>query len=289
MGLDYRPLNVAASYRHCQLLTRRAAANFYPAFLILPRLQQRAMMALYAYARLTDDLADEPGDVEVKARELRHWRARLSAALAGGPSDPIHPALADAVWRFRIPPQFLFDVIDGVETDLRPTSFDSFDDLVGYCYRVAGAVGLACIHIWGFQGPTAESDAEAAGIAFQLTNILRDLAEDRANGRVYLPADELRRFGCDPTAWRADCPRFAELMRFQVARARSYFARGRRLNDALPPAGRAVFGALLGIYEGILNEIEARRFDVFAERVRLRRRQKAALMLRALPVRWGWA
>lgn len=289
MGLDFRPPTVGASYRYCQLLTRRAAANFYPAFLILPRCRQRAMMALYAYARLTDDLADEPGDVEVKARDLRRWRAGLTAALAGGPSHPIHPALADAVHRFDIPLQYLFDVIDGVETDLRPMPFPTFDDLAGYCYRVAGAVGLGCIHVWGFAGRTAEADAAAAGTAFQLTNILRDLAEDRAAGRVYLPADELRRFGCPPADWRAGCPRFGELMRFQIARAREYYARGRRLKEALTPAGRAVFGALLGIYEGLLNEIEARGFDVFRERVRLRRRTKATLMLRAFPVRWGWA
>ncbi len=288
MGRSRSPLTVQDSYRYCHALTRRTAANFYPAFLLLPRVQRRAMEALYAYSRLTDDLADDPGDPAIKANELRAWRAELSRALAGDATHPIHLALRETVARFDVPQECLFDVIDGVEMDLNPVPMETFADLREYCRRVASSVGLACIHVWGFDGHEATTAAIDAGIAFQLTNILRDLAEDRAAGRIYLPAEDLARFDSMASEWRADCPRFRALMQFQVERARCFYARGSRLRSALSPAGRAVFSALVGTYEGLLNEIEARNYDVFRERVRLGKRRKAAELLGALPVKWGW-
>lgn len=277
------------SYRYCHALTRRTAANFYPAFLVLPRDQRRAMEAMYAFLRIADDLADEPGADAAKIERVRAWRAALDAALAGRPSHPLHPALADTVRRHGISVQYLHAVLDGVESDLRPVAVATFGELYLYCYRVASAVGLACIHVWGFTGDRAAEYAEAAGIAFQLTNILRDLGEDRTAGRVYLPMDECARFGCPPESWRAGDPAFRAMMEFQVARARAYYATGRRLLPLLSPAGRAIFGAMAATYEGLLNEIESRGYDVFRERVRVPGWKKTAFLLRAFPVRWGWA
>lgn len=247
------------------------------------------MEALYAFLRATDDLADVPGDPAAKALALVDWRHNLRAALDGEPTHPVHPALTDVVRRHGIPEDLLFKVIDGVESDLRPVRFATFDDLYGYCYRVASAVGLACVRIWGYRGDDALRHAEAAGVAFQLTNILRDVAEDRRAGRVYLPQDEIARFGCPAAGWRADCPAFLSLMAFQADRTRRYYRSGDALRNHLTAEGRAVFGALAGTYRGLLEEIAHRRFDVFRDRVRLPKSSKAKLLLRAFRVRWGWA
>ena len=276
------------SYRYCHTLTRRTAVNFYPAFLVLPRRERRAMEALYAFLRVSDDLADEPGPTDEKLMRTQQWRAALDAALDGRPSHPSHPAIVDTVRRCGIPLRYLHDVLDGVESDLRPVAIQTFDELHAYCYRVAGAVGLACIHVWGFVGDRAAEFAESAGIAFQITNILRDLGEDRANGRIYLPSDDCVRFGSAPESWREDDPAFREMMAFQVARARTFYATGRRLLPLLSPAGRAIFGAMAATYEGLLNEIEFRGYDVFRERVRVPRWKRIAFLSRAFSVRWGW-
>lgn len=281
-------LHLNPSYRYCHSLTRRAAANFYPTFLVLPRCRRRAMEALYAFMRTTDDLADEPGEIAGKIAALRNWRLGLEAALQGEPTHELHAALVDTVRRYGIPHELLFTVIDGVESDLSPVSFAHFDELRGYCYRVASAVGMACIHIWGFRGTSAPKQAEAAGIAFQLTNILRDLAEDRSAGRVYLPTDEIQRFGCPASNWKADCGSFQALMAFQADRARRFYAEGNGLRDHLTAEGRAVFGAMNGTYRGLLDEIVSRQYDVFRERVRLPRTRKAGLLWRAFRTRWGW-
>jgi phytoene synthase len=251
------------------------------------------MDALYAYMRVTDDLADEPGAVEEKRRKLAAWRAGLSAALAGTNGHPIHPALADTVCRYAIPPRLLFDAIDGMETDTGPVRMASFAELYPYCYRVASAVGLACVRIWGARpGATAaeiDPPAEAAGIAFQLTNILRDLAEDRARDRVYLPADELARFDCPPEKWRDPwcAERFRELMAFQVSRARNYYRRGAALVPLLSSDGRAIFHVMCGAYGRLLDEIEHRGYDVFTARVRVPRWRKLAVCGAGWLVKWG--
>ncbi|HEX4590527.1 MAG TPA: squalene/phytoene synthase family protein, partial [Gemmataceae bacterium] len=182
------------SYAYCERLARREAGNFFHAFQVLPRPQRRAMCALYAFMRQTDDLADGPGSVESKRSALKQWRHGLMAALAGEDRHLLHPALRHTLNRFAVPVEYLNDVIDGCESDLEPVRMPDFATLYRYCYRVASAVGLACIHIWGFRDDRAKLPAEHAGIAFQLTNILRDLPEDLARGRVYLPAADLNRF-----------------------------------------------------------------------------------------------
>ncbi len=175
--------------------------------------------------------------------------------------------------------------------DLQPVAYRTFADLRLYCYRVASVVGLACIHVWGFRREQAKQYAEQAGIAFQMTNILRDLGEDAARGRVYLPQEELERFGIDAAAFaqgRRD-ERFRDLMRFQVQRARQFYDAGWPLVDLLPAAGRAVFLVMARTYRGLLNTIERRDYDVFSCRVSLSRWRKLLLVATALPVRWGWA
>jgi phytoene synthase len=277
------------SYAYCERLTRCEAANFYPAFCLLPRRQRRAMCALYAFLRVADDLSDGPGTVEAKRLLLDDWRQRLDAALAGQPSHCLHPALAHTVRTCGIPREYLEAVLNGVCMDLAPVRYETFADLYCYCYRVASAVGLACIHIWGFEGDEAKVPAEAAGIAFQLTNILRDLGEDAARGRCYLPQEDLKRFGCDAEHFQRgqrDEP-FRALMQFEVERARSYYDASRSLATMLRPAGRAVFQVMSDTYRGLLEEIVRRDYDVFSRRVGLSRWRKLWLVLRALPVRWG--
>lgn len=281
-------MNTAASYRYCHRLTRRAAKNFYPAFLALPRRERRGMEALYAFLRLTDDLADEPGDPDAKRIALQEWRLQLHAAVAGTASHPVHKALADTVRQWGIPLYYLELVIDGVESDLRTVRLQTFADLYAYCYRVASAVGIACIHIWGFRDPAALRYAEAAGVACQLTNILRDVGEDRAVSRVFLPADEWTVWGCPPDEWAAGNEKFRAFMRFQVNRAKGYFAEGRKLRPLLTPAGRAVFSAMIGTYEDLLDEVARRDGDVFQTRVRVPKWRKVTRLAAAFPKRWGW-
>lgn len=278
------------SYAYCHRLARREAANFYHAFRLLPWDQRRAMCALYAFLRLTDDVADGPGSADDKRPALDAWRASLHGALAGRYEHALFPALEHTVARYHIPVAYLEAAIDGVQMDLSIDRYDTFADLSVYCYRVASVVGLSCLPIWGCTSPDATPFAESAGIAFQLTNILRDLAEDAARGRVYLPREDLKRFDYsedDLLHGVHDC-RFLELMRFQAARAAHYYDVAESLMRWLPPPGRAVFQVMRRTYRALLDEIVRRDFDVFHGRVRLSRLHKLWLAAQALPIRWGW-
>ena len=260
---------LAASHDYCRRLTIQARSSFPIAFRLLPEEKRRAMFALYAFMRLTDDLADEPNEGQCKKNVLDDWRQQLDDALEHDkPTHPLHPALVDTIQRYNILPDYLHLVIAGVKEDLHPIVFAHFDELYQYCYRVASVVGLACLPIWGFQGD-AHPSAEAAGIAFQLTNILRDLGEDHARGRVYLPSDELQRFNVDPDFWHEPQSRdaFRELMQFQVRRAWDYYAKSVPLRDCLSRDGRRVFGVMNGVYRQLLKQIERRNYDVFTQRV----------------------
>jgi phytoene synthase len=283
--------NLATSYRYCEDVARREAGNFYPAFCVLPRPQRRSMCALYAFMRVADDLSDEPAPTEVKRRQLADWRHGLTSALAGHYLHPAHAALHDSVERYGVPSAYLEAVLDGVEMDLEPTAYATFADLRLYCYRVASAVGLACIHVWGFEGDQARRYAEDAGLAFQLTNILRDLGEDAARGRVYLPQEDLERFGYDAARLeRGERDRaFEDLMRFEVERTRQLYAASWPLVECLAPSGRAVFQLMARTYRGLLDEIERRNYDVFTRRIRLSRWRKLLLALRVVPARLGWS
>ncbi len=272
---------VGDSYSYCQSLARRTGRNFYFSFLTLPRRLFRDMCVLYAFMRHTDDLGDS-GERSVPERRtaLEDWRAALEAALQGQPSDSrILPALADVTLRHGIPSEYLHDVISGVESDLSPRKFQTFPELSQYCYQVAGAVGLCCIHIWGFRGEEARARAIDCGLAFQLTNILRDLGEDAHMGRVYLPQDELQRFGYTEDDLRngVQDERFRALMQFQVAQARQYYASAAELHHFVSPAGRPVFSAMFRIYSALLGEIEKRNYDVFTRRIRVSSPRKLAI------------
>lgn len=275
----------------CQRLSRRTAGNFYFSFLTLPAERFRDMCALYAFMRVSDDLGDDTAlPVAERAERLHCWRDELQRALAGRAVEhPVFPALVQMVERHHVPHRYLFDVLAGVESDLQPAGFETFEQLLDYCYHVAGAVGLCCIHVWGFRDERALELAVDCGRAFQLTNILRDLGEDAAMGRVYLPREDLRRFGyteSDLVAHRLD-DRFHQLMRFEVERVKGYYRRAEELLDLLTPAGRAIYAAMLRIYGGLLTEIERRRYDVYSRRVRLSKWRKLAIASAAI-IRHRW-
>jgi phytoene synthase len=264
---------LAESYAYCRRLTRRTAGNFGYAFWALPIEERRAMDALYAFLRLTDDIGDEPTcDLPTRQRQLDAWRHDLQSALGGACVDhPVWPAVVDVVQRYDIPPRHLATVIEGVAMDLVPRPFETFCQLSDYCYHVAGAVGLCCIRIWGCRDANAEPYAVDCGLAFQLTNILRDLGEDAAQGRIYLPLEDLRRFGytVEDLSARRTSREFRHLMAFEAERAWSCYRSSARLLDYLSPAGCKVLQIMRKIYAGLLREIERREFDVFSRRVRL--------------------
>lgn len=281
-----------ASYRFCGTLSRREARNFYYSFLVLPATLRRSMCALYAFMRHTDDLADEPAPDGEPRRRLDAWRQGLDQALKGGPATcwPGLPALVDTVERHAIPRRYLEEVIDGVEMDLDPQPFATFEDLHGYCYRVASVVGLCCIHIWGYRsdGGRAEELAEACGIALQLTNILRDIREDAMRGRIYLPDDDLKAFGVEPADLVSDrtSDRLRSLLEFQGRRAYEYYEKAAHLDRLIEPVGRPVLRTIVGIYRTLLDEIVNRDYEVLASRVSLSPWRKATIMVRSFAGRF---
>ncbi|HVU89742.1 MAG TPA: phytoene/squalene synthase family protein [Pirellulales bacterium] len=269
--------DLASSYAHCQSIARRAAGNFYYSFLVLPRAKRRAMCALYTFLRATDDLGDSDRPLEERRDALAAWRRELTGALAGASDSPIWPALVHTIESHDIPHEYLYDCITGVEMDLDGREYETFTDLENYCYHVASVVGLACIHIWGFNDPAALEPARRLGVAFQLTNILRDLKEDAERGRLYLPREDLRRFGYTPEQLAAgeQDSSFRELMDFQLARAEEYYRAGAALEPLLSRDSRAALRAMTSIYRGLLREIKRRDGDVFTTRVRLSPWRKA--------------
>lgn len=280
-----------AAYSRCCRLARRAAKNFYYSFIGLPADKYRGMCALYAYMRVCDDIGDDESlSVEQRSLDLTHWEEAVRAALAGMPLGcegvaaerlAILPAVADTVARFSIPQHYFFDVIAGMRMDLDAPANDAdaaltcrhatFEELERYCYHVAGVVGLCCIHIWGFEGNDAEQRALDCGLAFQLTNILRDLGADADDGRVYLPSEDLHRFGCstEKLQQRVRDSSFRQLMQFEVERAKQYYASAAKLAASLSPDGQPILQAMLRIYGGLLTEIERRNYDVYSRRVSL--------------------
>ncbi len=265
---------IATAYTVCGRLTRHAARNFYLAFLLLPAEMRRSIYAAYAFSRRVDDIADGHAGAAHKQRLLDRCRADVRRAAAGGARrwDPVTLALADAMDRHAIPPEYLLGLIDGMEMDLRVSRYPRFDDLFQYCYRAASLVGLICIEIFGYRGAEeARQHAIDLGIAMQLTNILRDVAEDATRGRVYLPGEDLAAFGVSEgqLSGRLASPAFRELMKFQVRRARGYFDRGRELLPLLDPGGRLCVQTLGAIYSRLLDLIEAREYDVLSGRVRI--------------------
>jgi 15-cis-phytoene synthase len=270
------------SYEYCIKVARSRAKNFYYSFVLLSAQQRKAMCAIYAFMRYCDDLSDEPGATQAA---IERWRGELSEALQGRFSDhPVWPAFHHTVRRFGIPHEYFYSMIDGVSSDLEPHRIETFDELYRYCYQVASVVGLTIIHIFGFDTRSALPLAEKCGVAFQLTNILRDIREDAERGRIYLPAEDLRRFGVPESDLRAGKRNdaFLKLMQFEAARARSYYVESAPLLDLIHPRSRPSLWALISIYSRLLERIEARNYDVFAHRVRLPLWEKSWIVVRAL-------
>ena len=268
------------SYAFCRSVARRRAKNFYYSFVLLPREQRNAMCAIYAFMRYCDDLSDEPG---ASQEPLERWRCALVDALAGKfDAYPAWPAFYDTVTRFRIPHEYFFQMIEGVMSDLKPRRIATFDELYRYCYQVASVVGLSTIHVFGFDSADALTLAEKCGVAFQLTNILRDVCEDAARDRIYLPAEDLERFGVSPDGLCEGPPPgpFRRMMAFEAERARAYYRESQPLIELVHKRSRPALRALIGIYSRLLERIVEGGFDV-RRRVSVRGVEKAWIVVRA--------
>ncbi len=272
------------AYDYCQAVTRRSSSNFFYAFRLLPPARREALYAVYAFCRFVDDIADDAGRRDPAAL-LARWRDEVARVYDGEPTHPISRALADSVRRLPLRREHFLDLIRGVEMDLIRRRYATFDQLYEYCYLVASTVGLLCIEIFGYTRPSAREYAVDLGVAFQLTNILRDVMEDGQRGRIYLPLEDLRRFDCSDADLLSGhySTRVGALMAFECGRARAYYLRAR---GALAPEDRSSLApaeAMRLIYEHLLARIEARHFDVFGPKVTLPRYQKVTLALAA----WG--
>ncbi|MFO0773980.1 MAG: presqualene diphosphate synthase HpnD [Nitrospiraceae bacterium] len=284
------PIGLDEAQRYCTDLTKRSGSNFYYSFFFLSPDRRSAMYTVYAFCKEVDNAVDEPPPGSNPQAELARWRAELTAAYHGTPTHPVTISLADHARRFGIPQTLCEELIAGVEMDLTITRYQTFDDLYRYCYRVASVVGLICLRIFGTHSPTAEHYAIDLGLAFQLTNILRDLAVDGDNGRIYLPLEDLARFHyteADLLA-RRKTPAFDAMMAFQCQRARRYYAQARSALQSLPPADRralTVAEIMRGVYSRILDRIEGSQYQVFGPRIRLSSAHRlglaAAIWLRA--------
>ena len=294
-------LSVSRSYDECHRIARASNSNFYYAFYLLPKERRDALAALYAFMRLVDDVADEGDDLAAKQRGLANWRAALDDAITGhvtivdgssaldvpaktpaGAADVL-PALVDTVQRFNMPARYLHDLISGAEMDLTVRTYPTFDRLREYCYRVAGTVGLTCTHVFGFRDPRALDLAEKLGLAFQLTNIIRDVHEDFAVGRVYIPEEDLARYGVSAQDFARDEATLGirELLRFEADRAWRNYEEGAELIDLIQPESRGALWLLAHTYSALLARIEQLDFAVFGERVRLSKAEKMLFIAKA--------
>ncbi len=274
-------MTLESSYAYCEEVARSRAKNFYYSFLLLPKPKRRAMCAVYAFMRECDDRSDGP---EAALERVLEWRSDLAAAVAlGTPDHPVWPAFIDTARRYRIPEAYFHEMLDGVASDFEPRTIGTFDDLYRYCYRVASVVGLTIIHIFGFEEPRALELAEKCGIAFQLTNILRDVREDAAAGRVYLPAEELERFGVPAADLNQPhlTAALRALLEFELGRAREYYSASRPLLKLVQRDSRHALWALMEIYRRLLDRIEAQGYPVLERRVSVPAREKIAILLRA--------
>lgn len=278
--------SIQQSYRYCRKVARARAKNFYYSFLLLERPQRDAMCAIYAFMRHSDDLSDDPAssDKSKLQQAVALWRVHLDRALHGNmEGDPIWPAFYDTVQRYGIPHRFFHEMIDGIASDLEPRQVRTFEELYRYCYQVASVVGLTVVHIFGFKSLRALLLAEKCGIAFQLTNILRDVREDAELGRVYLPAEDLTRFGVpvEQLLSGKEDERFRELMRFEAQRARAFYDDSAPLMDLIEPKSRRSLWALRQIYLRLLLNIERASYSVLTRRINVPKHTKIALLLRA--------
>ena len=295
-------ITLASAYAACRSIARREAKNFYYAFLALPIKRRNAICAIYAFMRRADDLADDESPPrDERRRLLNDWLAAWHQAASGGATgDPVFAAVRDATQRFNIPLELLDELAAGVTMDLdrapvdAPDTYATLADLYRYCYLVASVVGLVCIRIFGYRDPRAEKLAEETGIAFQLTNILRDVAEDAARNRVYLPLDELTVYGVslDSLLHRAPAapPTMPErsLLADIATRAEDYYHSARELLPLIDPESRPALWVLVAIYHALLKRIVRADYDVFTRRASVPSLQKLAILAVGL-ARMTWA
>ena len=280
------------AYEDCRRITRREAKNFYYAFLTLPQAQRRAIYVAYTFCRYCDDSVDAKRSVDQKLVMLSDLRTKLDQCYHGHADDLVFLGLADVAEKYDIPQEYFQEVLSGVESDLVKNRYQSFEELRQYCYQVASAVGLICIHIFGFSAPRAKDHAVDLGLAMQLTNIARDVKEDLEIDRVYLPQDELARFGYSEAELLAGVVNepFIELMRFQAQRARGYFDSGFQLLPYLSHRSRACPAVLGQLYSRVLDGIEDVEYDVLHHRVSLSTAEKvrvtAQTWLTSMLPRW---
>lgn len=289
------PSQLAVAYSVCRGITRSRAKNFYYGFLVLPKKKRRALCAVYAFMRRCDDIADDPSlPVRDRRQKLDIWLDAFHAAQAGHPTDdPILLALTDAQRRFGIPAGLLDALAFGTAMDVeedsgQPTNsglqvqYRSFEDLERYCYNVASVVGLVCIRIFGYNKPDAEPLAERCGLAFQLTNIIRDVKEDAALGRVYLPGKDLAEFGISATeiASTVDPARIRPLLALQAQRAFENYRAAEDLIPLIDEDSQPALWVLVTIYRGLLEKIVRLNYDVFARRVSLSVWEKLKILSR---------
>ena len=260
-----------ADHAACTDVLRRAGSNFALPIRLLPTAKRRGTTALYAFCRRADDIVDDAADPAAAAAALADFEHAFDAAIHGRAcDDPVLRALADTVRRFAVPVEHLRDVIAGVRMDLERHTYDTVADLETYCRRVAGAVGLAAVHVWGFTTRDARAVADDCGLASQWTNILRDIPEDLARGRIYLPVEDFARCGCGPDDLRAGRigAAFADLARLEIRRAAARYDRARALDGMLSTDGRLVFRAMYGVYGALLSAVRRAGLRIFSTPVR---------------------
>ncbi len=292
--MSEHPLQLRAAYSVCRHIARSAAKNFYYGFLVLPAHKRNALSAVYAFMRHADDISDDPGiPCEQRRQELSEWMNALRR-VAGGErtDDAVLMALADTQKTFNIPLDLLEKLVQGTAMDLPPQEFSSldtpnsrlqyetFEQLYDYCYHVASVVGLICIRIFGYRDPRAEKLAEQTGVAFQLTNIIRDVKEDNLLGRVYLPREDLRRFGVEASALNNGnaAAAFRPVLEFEAQRARELYSAADELLPMIDDDSQPALWTLVEIYRRLLDRIEARGYDVFSERVKLSTGEKVGIL-----------
>lgn len=277
------------SYAECRRLSRQSGSNFLLSFWFLPPEKRQAMFALYAFFRHTDDLADAEGTDQ--ATDLQQWREKFHAALADDYRDVRLPALVDTIRRYQIPEQYFLESIAGVESDLTRTRFAEFALLEHYCYQVASAIGLSCLPVWGIRPDFDRDSAIAAGVAFQLTNILRDIHEDGQRGRIYLPQEDLARFNVSEASLLAGeaSEGFEALIYYEIERVQRLFDRAQALRDDLYSDGRRIYDAMTQTYYDLLQQISRDPQAVLQRRIQVGSWRKvkllASLALSQIPFR----
>jgi phytoene synthase len=286
------PLQLRAAYGVCRHIARSAARNFYYGFLALPARKRNSLSAVYAFMRHADDISDDPSiPVEQRREKLTEWMNALRRVVEGERTDdPVLMALADTQKTFDIPLDLLEKLVQGTAMDLPEAEgssdagpavhYETFEQLYNYCYHVASVVGLVCIRIFGYRDLRAEKLAEETGVAFQLTNIIRDVKEDSQLGRVYLPSEDLHRFGVEASALTNGnaAKSLRPVLEFEAQRAREYYRSADELLPLIDDDSQPALWTLVEIYRRLLERIAARNYDVFTERVRLGTAEKVGLL-----------